>query len=190
MRKLVSLFLCLLMLIPFGAQAEENMLVNGDFASLDESGWPVGWAKDAWLRDEGVTYWSVSDDGPEGRACAQIENVASNDARFIQEVAVEPETVYHLSALVRAEGIPEDAGGAGLSVLQSYADFPQVWDTDGEFVLVESWIKTDMDQRSLVVAARLGDYSADNTGRAWFADVRMERADAVPDGELLILLTD
>ena len=35
MRKLVSLFLCLLMLIPFGAQAEENMLVNGDFASLD-----------------------------------------------------------------------------------------------------------------------------------------------------------
>ena len=190
MRKLVSLFLCLLMLIPFGAQAEENMLVNGDFASLDESGWPAGWAKDAWLRDEGVTYWSVSDDGPEGRACAQIENVASNDARFIQEVAVEPETVYHLSALVRAEGIPEDAGGAGLSVLQSYADFPQVWDTDGEFVLVESWIKTDMDQRSLVVAARLGDYSADNTGRAWFADVRMERADAVPDGELLILLTD
>ena len=57
-------------------------------------------------------------------------------------------------------------------------------------MLVESWIKTDMDQRSLVVAARLGDYSADNTGRAWFADVRMERADAVPDGELLILLTD
>lgn len=190
MRKLVSLFLCLLMLVPLGAQAEENMLTNGDFAVTDETGWPSGWAKDAWLRDEGVSYWSIAPEGPDGRECAIVENVASNDARFIQEVAVEPETIYHLSALVRAEGIPTDAGGASVSVLQSYAEFPQVWDTKGEFVRLECWVKTDMDQRSLVLAARLGDYSADNTGKAWFADVRMERADAAPDGELLILLTD
>ena len=190
MRKLVSLLVCFLLLaLPWCALAEEeNLLYNGDFTLTDDSGWPEGWAKDAWLREDGVSYWSVTDFS--GGACAAVENVTSNDARFIQSVEVEPNTVYHLSGLVRAEGVPEGGAGAGLSVLGSYVDFPQVWDTAGEFVRLESWFRTDQNQREVIIAARLGDYSADNTGKAWFADVSLARADEVPADAEILELTD
>ncbi|HIT68937.1 MAG TPA: glycosyltransferase family 39 protein [Candidatus Aphodomonas merdavium] len=189
MRRILLVLMCILFLFAPCAGAEGNLLVNGDFSSL-ENGMPTAWSQEAWLYDAGITYFSTATDGPDGANCVVVENVASNDARFVQSVTVEPETIYHLSGYVRAEGIPETAAGAGFSVMLSYATFPQVWDTAGEWVRLDSYFRTDIDQTQIVIGVRLGDYSADNTGKASFASVSLEKADSVPEGATLIQLTD
>ena len=95
MHRYLRLAACLalaLALSLISALAEENLVVNGDF-SLVEDGWPTSWRKDMWYTDEGVSVLTVEEDGYEG-ACVSVDNVAANDARFAQTIAVEPDSIY------------------------------------------------------------------------------------------------
>ena len=55
----MGLTLLLLMMLPLGVLAGENLISNGDFSQLDDSGLPVGWTYAAWNSEETVsTYWT------------------------------------------------------------------------------------------------------------------------------------
>ena len=83
------------------AAAEDNLIVNGGFSDMDGE-MPVGWFKEMWLTDAGVSLLSVESDA-DGNACAFVDNVDPNDARFSQTVAVEPNSIYRLSGRVWAD---------------------------------------------------------------------------------------
>ncbi|GHU83538.1 hypothetical protein FACS1894196_3590 [Clostridia bacterium] len=157
MRRIIWTFLLLSLLlgVAAGALAEDNLLQNGGF-EVSADGWPTGWTENAWRYDEGVSYLELHEGGQDGGQCALVENVASNDARFLQTVAVEPDTVYRLSGWVRAEGCDPDKGGANLSVMGAYYKFPAVYDTQGEWVYLESYVRTHAKQNTMDVGARLG----------------------------------
>ncbi len=178
-----------LLLAAPAALAESNLLKNGSFEEVQE-GWPAYWSRDMWLYDEGVSYLESGGDGRNGGLCALVENASSNDARFAQTVSVEPDTTYRLSGWVKAGGLNPAEGGAGFSVLDTYASFPKVFDTQGEWAFLDCYITTRRDQRSLTVAARLGFYSRDTSGSALFDDVSLEKAVSVPEGVTPILLRD
>ncbi len=182
----ILLAACILLVSP--AALAENLLINGSFDALEE-GWPAGWFEDMWLYDPGVSTLSISGEGSSG-ICASIENTASNDARFAQTVQVSPNTTYLLSGLVKAAGLDDAKGGAGFSVLGTYGTFPAVYDTAGEWVRLQSYIITRENQSEITVAARLGFYSNDTTGSAFFDDVSLTPVDDVPDGIIPILLQD
>ena len=158
-----------------------NLILNGDFASADADGIPAEWYTDAYITTAGYTKFALAEgEGPDGTAAVMIKNMGDNDARYAQEVPVEPETVYCLSGYIRADGV-EKGRGANLSIEGLYAFSESVYDTHGEWQYIEYYGETGPDQYSLTVYARLGGYSGESTGTAWFSDIRLRAVDSIPD---------
>lgn len=179
------LLIAVFCLISFALAEDEELVYNGGFEELDEFGEPVGWYTDAWVRDEGYTLFSCETDGeaPEGERYAAIRSLDMNDARYVQEIAVEPESLYRVSCLVRGNDIKEGRG-ANLSVEGLYAFSESVFDTEGEWVELEWYGETGEDQYSVTLYVRLGGYSGESVGEAAFDQISMVRVDEIP-GDLI-----
>ena len=117
---------------------EENLLKNGDFSEVDGDV-PAGWRRDMWLTDVGVSLLTVDADGAQGN-CATVTNVDENDARFAQTVKVEPNAIYRLSGLIRAEGCNPDGYGATLSIADLFIYSDGVYDTAGDWKYVKKYL--------------------------------------------------
>ena len=177
---------CLMLWLALGgafALAEENLIQNGDFASLDGER-PIGWSQEMWLTDSGVSLLSVEEDGYDG-ACASITNVDANDARFVQTVRVEPDKLYRVSAMVRAEGCDEGGCGANLSIGSLFVYSEPLYDTHGQWEYVELYGRTGPEQRELSLFIRVGGYGQLSMGRAWFDDVAISEVDKAPEDVLV-----
>ncbi|MDO4547368.1 MAG: phospholipid carrier-dependent glycosyltransferase [Clostridia bacterium] len=160
------------------AVAEENLIRNSGFDSVNQSGYPDAWSREMWYRDPGITEMAVveSDSGN----CLYIENLDANDARYKQSVEVEPNTLYRISCRIRAEGCDTSRVGANISIDNTFIYSEQYYDTDGEWVEAVLYGMTAADQYDLTVMARIGGYGSLNIGRAWFDDFSMTRVDAAP----------
>ncbi len=183
-KKLTQAFLCLLMLgllFSAGADAEGNLLVNGDFSLIDSAQLPAAWFTDAYVSAEGYTVFSASQE--DGTPVICVNNIGLNDARFAQRVHVEPNSLYKLSGDIRAEGIEDQGWGANLSVYGVYAYSDAFFDTQGEWKHVEYYGQTGPEQDELTVYARVGGYSGESIGKAWFRNLSLVQVEAVPGGE-------
>ncbi len=183
---LLAALLCLP--IAAGADGGENLLTNPSFETVGSNGLPSGWSTDAYLRTEGYTVWSTDDGAQDGNVSAAIHNIGLNDARFTQRVRVEPESLYRLSGWVKAQSDAgdENGWGANLSVEGVYASTDWIYDTDGAWRYVEMYGETGEDQTEVVVCARLGGYSGESVGMAWFDDLRLEKVDSVPGEDIAL----
>ena len=159
------------------AVSYENLIVNGDFSNLDSSGHPVSWFMDAYNGLVGSDFEVVETD--EGMA-AHIVNLEERDARFAQTVSVTPNAYYRLHGYIKSEA----AGGKGanLSIEGVYAFTDALFDTKGEWQEVTLYGRTGAKQTSLNVLARLGGYSGEAAGEAYFRDVTFNRVESVPAG--------
>ncbi len=151
---------------------ETNLLYNGRFEIIDEDdGYPEGWYPEEYRSDSGNTVFSVTEDEESGRGkVAEIWNMSDNDARFIQFVPVEPDTVYCLSGYIWADHIT-GGHGANFSIENVYSFSEEVFDTDGEWQYVEYYGVTGPDQDLLTVFVRVGGYSGESTGKARFDEI-------------------
>lgn len=166
-------------------EQEQNLLTNGGFEELDESGQPVGWTQDMYVWDAGVSVFEVSEQGAyDGQNCVSISSGSANDARYAQTVPCERSSIYRLSGWVRAEGVPEGTTGVNLSVENSFISTTPVTGTSDEWTYVEVYGLTGAEQTELTVYARLGFYSDTLSGRAYFDDLSLTKVDTVPDGAL------
>lgn len=183
-KRLLLLLLALLMIVPALAHAEEtgNLLVNGGFELLDADGLPSGWYTDAYINREGVSLYSMTEDAHTGEKAAVVENIGMNDARFAQQVDVEPNSLYKLSGWIRADAIADSGRGANLSVSDIYVFSDSVFDSEGNWVYVEMYGQTGPDQHQVTVFARVGGYSGESIGRAAFDDLSLEKVDKLPSG--------
>ncbi len=153
-----------------------NLLTNGDFsADMD------GWYTDAYITMAGYTDYSVAD------GIATITNYALNDARFAQEAAVEPDSLYCLSGCIKADA--SDGLGANLSIADIYVFSECVYDTEGEWQEVRLYGKTGENQHSVTIFVRLGGYSGEAIGTASFRDIKLEQISSVPDGYVAVSWT-
>ena len=182
--RILALF-CLL--LSFSAGHAENLLKNGSFEEVDGRGMPVDWGWDAYFPDEGYTVFSVSgEDAAEGKQSAYIRNLDENDARFSQKVSVKPESLYRFSGYIRTEDV--DSGlGANLSLEGLYAFSDSVYETSDGWKYIEWYGETGPDQTTVTLFARLGGYSGESTGKAWFDDLKLEEVDEVPGDETATL---
>ena len=181
-RWFVPVLACILaafILLPSGSALSENLLYNADFMELNDEGLPADWYTDAYVLDPGYTVFSFSEGDTQHPRAVQIQNIGENDARFAQTVEVEPESIYLLSGFIRAENVT-GGHGANLSVEGVYAFSEKVYDTDGQWQYIEYYGETGPDQYTLTVFARLGGYSGISTGKAWFADLSLTKADRIP----------
>ena len=168
--------------------AQGNLLRNGDF-SLVTGGQPDGWTQGMWVTSPGASYLEAVT-LEDGRNAVLIENAGPNDARYEQVVAVRENATYRLSAKVRAEGVGQGMTGANLSFLGIFGTSESVYDTDGAFEEIELYARTGKGQKEATVCVRLGGYSAENMGKAWFTDVALEQVETAPVGvEVLNIAT-
>lgn len=183
-----GLFLFILLFCFFSSAGAENLLINGNFEETEPDGSPTGWYEDAYVRDEGYTVFSLvqEETGDEGSRAASIRNIGPNDARYAQTVSVRPESLYRFSGMVKAENV-QDGRGANLSVEGLYVFSESVYDTDGEWHYIEWYGETGENQTSVTLFVRLGGYSGESTGQAWFDDICLEEVDAVPGDETAAL---
>ena len=170
------------------APVEQNLLENGSFERLDASGLPAGWFTEAYINTPGYTEYSVSGGAKDGQNAVLVENFGANDARFAQIVSVEPNAVYKLSGFVHTEGIPDAGMGANLSVANVYVFSDSVYGTQAGWQELTLYGQTGPDQNTITVFARLGGYSGESEGRAYFDDIRLTKVTgAVPSG---VFVTD
>ncbi len=174
---ILLLALLLLCCLTMAQAAEQELLENGSFEQLDADGMPTGWYTDAYVKREGMTLYSTSQEGRTGSVSARVENFGLNDARFAQRVAVEPNSCYRLSGYIRTQGISEEGCGANLSIEGVYVLSEGVFDTEGEWKYVELYGRTGPEQSSVTIYARVGGYGGESMGAAEFDDLSLVKLD-------------
>lgn len=180
MKRIVTVLFALLLCLWRPALAQENLLVNGSFEELNADGLPLGWETSAYWEAPGYTRFASAEGGQAGSLSVSIENFEYNDARFEQTVAVEPESLYCLSGYIQAEDIPDSGWGANLSISGITACSEGVFESDS-WNYVEFYGETGPGQTTVTVYVRLGGYSGESRGRAWFDGIALEKVEAVPD---------
>ena len=160
-----------------GGASQGNLLQNGDFSQVDAENFPLYWTADAYDGLNGSQFEvAQEEDGP----AAHIVNRALKDARFAQTVAVSPGATYRLHGFIRASA--SGGMGANLSVAGVAVYSELVYDSQGEWQEVTLYGVTRESQSTVTVYARLGGYSGEAVGEAYFRDVTLTRVDSVPLG--------
>ena len=177
---LLMAIMIMLCIVPAFAEEGENLLINGSFEDIAEDGLPVGWFTDAYIRKEGYTVFSYSINAQDGEYCASVNNLAMNDARFAQTVDVIPASLYCLSGWIKVDSMVDSGWGANLSIEGLYAFSEGIYDADGEWHYVEMYGETGEDQYEVTVFARVGGYSGESEGRAYFDNLSLREVKAVP----------
>ncbi len=146
-----------------------------DFDLTDATdGVPNGWHIESY---EGG-YRIVSEDGAFG-----FETRGADDCRLCRAVDVEPETRYVLCADVRTSSV-KDGQGATLSIDNFSIDGSYIYSEalfgTNDWTPVVLAFRTAESQESVMLALRLGGYSAESSGSVWFKNVRLEQNDNAP----------
>ena len=163
----------------------DNLLQNGNFSQLDAEGNPAHWYKDAYAGLSGAEFEVLT---AEDGNIAHIVNHMPKDARYAQSVAVEPNSLYRLHGYIKASA--QDGRGANLSIANGYYFSESVYDTAGEWQEITLYGRTGENQREVTVFVRLGGYSGEATGEAWFKDVSLCKVDGIPEGYTSSLWTN
>ena len=161
---------CLLLLFTaLPGTAAENLLKNSGFETVGDNR-PADWRMDYW--QEGSLFTVTGEKTRSGRNAAYIYSPAPNDARFVQTVAVKPNTVYRFSGWVATE---EVAGppGANLAVMGGFVSSDGTEGTAG-WRRQEVVFRTHSGQRRVDLAVRLGFYGGLAAGKAYFDDLFLE----------------
>ena len=180
MKRFLCAWTALILLATLGlaARAEGNLIKNGDFSEM-EGDLPAEWRKEMWYTDQGISLLTVDADGYEGNSLSVV-NVDPNDARYVQTVAVEPNTIYCLSGMVWAEDCEPGGYGATLSIGNSFVYSESNYDTEGYYNYVTLYGKTGPDQHTLDVYCRVGGYGSEEKGRAMFDNIELVKLDERP----------
>ena len=183
MKRCLTLLLIVLLCFLPAAVLAENLLQNGGFEQADESGLPLGWEESTYRTQEGLTRMELSQEKVHsGQYSVMIENASSNDARFICTVPVEPSSMYRLSGYVLVEHMEDTGNGVNFALEGLYAFSECLFDTGEEWVYLEWYGETGPSQTELTFGIRVGGYSSESVGKAFFDDIAFEKVDELPKG--------
>lgn len=155
-----------------------NLLLNGDFENGDYL--PINWIPDSWTN--GADFIWDNSQSYQGNRSIKISSATTNDARWVQEVAVQPNTDYRLSGWIKTENVAHTSeqvdAGANLSLFNTYDHTEGLFGTNG-------WTKVSMtfntgSNSHVAIAARLGYWYGTTTGTAWFDNLILEPVNPPP----------
>ena len=162
------------------AKAQDKVLFEWDFSKGTGEFSTEGYYADR-------SQFEIVPEGPDGSNCARITSLESNDARFRIVIQTRPNTYYKVTAKVRTAGVesPGKAAGANISALYSY-EFKGGFVGDNDWTDVTVYGRTSAGQTEAGICFRLGFYSCDTTGTAWFDDIKIEQIAKLPQGATAI----
>ncbi|WP_052756044.1 phospholipid carrier-dependent glycosyltransferase [Paenibacillus durus] len=182
------LLLCMLVIPPGTMFAEGNLLQNPGFEET-ASGAPASWVRDVWVQGDQASLLSVeSADVHSGIAAAAIENMQQNHAKWIQTIAVKPDTHYRISGWVKVVNAGAEGIGANIFVVGVGGGYPSTKDTGGGWQQLQFIGKTGSGQKEIGIGAALGGYGNLSAGKAYFDDLSVEELNSAPAGVPVISL--
>ena len=181
MKKLLFGLIIAMLLFGCASADGDNLLKNGGFEDVNTSGMPSDWYTVSYLEAAGNTLFETTgEQAHSGAYSAKIVNGNLNDARFVAYVNVQPESVYRISGYILVTEMDDAGAGANFALEGVAAKSDGVYDTDGEWKYVEWYGETDTGQTTVEIGVRVGGYSAESRGTAYFDDISVEKVDAVP----------
>ncbi len=181
-RFFMLLLIALLCLLPASVLAE-NLLQNGGFELVDETGLLIGWEVNIYHAQKGDVTVGVSQEKVHsGQYSASIENASSNDTRLICTVSVEPGCLYRLSGYVLVDYMQAAGNGANFALEGLSAVSECLFDTEEKWVYLEWYGETGPSQTELTFGLRVGGYSSESVGKAFFDDIVLEKVEKLPAG--------
>ena len=151
------------------AEGEDPALPMDLPLEAEENGLPRDWEISVYGED----YEAVCEDG-----ALRLTLEEGDDLRLTHLVQVSPESRYILSALIRTRNV-EEGRGATLSIDNYSLDKSCVYSEslygDNDWTPVFLYFETQAGQTQVNLALRLGGYSENSTGTAWFREVRLEQ---------------
>ena len=154
-----------------------NLLVNASFekGQYSPTGLPTGWSTSEFANTSQFVW--LDHVSFAGRKSVQIISATPNDARWTQPVAVKPDTSYELSGWVKTKNVQADRSlvsdaGANVSILECisgncFIRTPGIIGTH-DWTRGSTCFTTDATTTQVTVAARLGMYAGNATGKAEF----------------------
>ena len=147
-------------------------------------GWSIYNYREDWANEPGVSSISFDTGNPHtGAASIRIENYTINDVRLYQKIAVEPNSYYKISCMVKTDSVDSHGAGAAVSIIGINTISYGLKGTNRDFTEAVLYGKTGAAQCELEFAVGLGGYSSESTGIAWFDDVVVEKIENVPGEE-------
>ncbi|MBP3542390.1 MAG: glycosyltransferase family 39 protein [Clostridia bacterium] len=185
MRKIVLFLLAalLLLMLPVACLAADgNLLKNGGFENIDEFGDPDQWYENTYHDEPGYSRLQITaEKAHSGQYSAYVENASLNDARYVTSVSVKPNSYYRLSGYVLVETMGAEGNGANFGLEDIASTSACLYDTNGEWEYLEWYGKTGPKQKELTFGVRVGGFSAESVGVAYFDDISLEKVKEVPD---------
>ncbi|MCR5610759.1 MAG: phospholipid carrier-dependent glycosyltransferase [Clostridiales bacterium] len=187
MKKIISLFAVILLLAAVTVYAADGpVLLNGGFEEVNEAnGLPVSWELHSYETEYNGKTGNVlayCETDPERGEVLYLNALDIDDIAVFQRISVEPSTVYRLSCYIKTHGV-EDGAGANIALREIIACSDGLYG-DNDWTKVELIGKTGPNQDYIVVSCRVGGYSAEAKGEAWFDDFTVEKADDA-DGNII-----
>lgn len=183
----VSLFMVLSVFFTVGIvyATTPAAFANGSFESLDNS-MPKGWFLDSYEIRSDKNYNKTTavvmtdDKGKDGNNYVRITNSAPDDSRLCYSLSVKQNQKYKVTCWAKAENIPTDETkiGANISLdgnLSTSADLKGTTDWTQLTFYFEN-----LDPKSVTLTVGIGSYYKDNTGVAYFDDVKVEEIKDFP----------
>lgn len=153
---------------------QKNKVSNGSFELAEGPGLKA-WQIESWQADtERCSFVRTSSNSKRGSFSAMLKHDDLADARFTQVIVVEPNTYYKLSGWIKTEGVAHKGDGAYLLAAGTSMRTNVLFGAN-DWTYVEATGKTEPDQTEVKIQCRLGNYSAPNTGTAYFDEVSFKK---------------
>lgn len=136
-----------------------------------------------WSYDPKITVSRTTEKARLGQYALMINTgEQENDASVYQEVKVTPNTFYRLSGWILTDNVREDRVGATIGIYNSYFITKNIKGTN-DWTYVEVFFKTRRNQRSVIIAARLGLVGSITTGTVYYDDIELVEMKSTPGTE-------
>ncbi len=183
LRSIVILIIISLMAALPALASSVNLVVNGDFEETDSEMMPENWQFDSYHILEGDlpgnAYAECQIDAERGTV-VYMRSEENDDAKLYQTVRVEPSSIYRLSCYVKTYEVKpytedEPNAGANIALVGDIVARSEGLYGSNDWTKLVLVGKTGPTQTELVVSCRLGGYSEESYGEAWFDDFAVEK---------------
>jgi len=182
MKKLVFGILIAVLLLGTACADGNNLLKNGGFEEIASSGVPNDWYTVSYRDVDSNTLFEITDEeAHSGTYSAKIVNANLNDARYVTIVNVQPECMYRVSGYILVKEMDDVGNGANFGLESIYSTSESLFDTGGKWQYVEWYGETDTGQTQIELGVRVGGFSAESKGTAYFDDIKVEKVQTIPD---------
>ena len=183
MKKLFFVFFIAVLLLGNACADGGNLLRNGGFEEVNTLGMPADWHTVSYYDTDSNTLFAITDEeAHSGAYSAKIMNANLNDARYVTRLKVEPESMYRVSGYILVKEMDDVGNGANFGLENEYAASESVFNTNGEWQYIEWYGETDTGQTEVDLGVRVGGYSAESKGTAYFDDIVVEKVQTLPEG--------